>query len=105
MPVYPTKTNARTPALFASPAYLPMRQHLTLLHEAHSFRLVVTVGHFPCRYYGKRYARLDTTDRRRRALSDLQQFKANLGRLVPGVSVETFFAEPAEDHIQFLGTD
>lgn len=88
--------------LLSSPLCFFVRSWVKTLHAAHNIRQTRAFAHADCRYYKERYPRLSVGEQRERQIADLRLFQIEIRKMISGVEATTYYAEPADGHIQFL---
>lgn len=83
--------------LLSGPMFFAERDKIKLLHGKHHFTRIVGVAHHDCAYYQGRYPHLAPEARKERQIADLREFRVEVGKLVPGAQIETFYAGPGEN--------
>lgn len=79
-----------------------IRDMITLLDKAHGFERIIGISHHDCRAYKEAYPSLSEEQRRVRQIDDLREFIREMRRLVPNITVEAFYSEPADERIRFV---
>ena len=79
-----------------------IRDMITLLDKAHGFERIIGISHHDCRAYKEAYPSLSEEQRRVRQIDDLREFIREMRRLVPNITVEAFYSEPAGERIRFV---
>lgn len=88
--------------LYTSILSAVMRMSVRELDKRHNFTRTIAFAHHDCLVYRRRFPRLTDAERRDRQFADLCAFKTEIRRVIPGIQADTFYAEPADGHIQFL---
>lgn len=87
--------------VISSTTFTVDRRRVELLHKKHQFERVVGVAHLNCVYYRLRYPSKDDEARRMQQESDLREFVRVIQRLVPGATVEIFYAAEENGRVSF----